>query len=598
MTNRLTLSLGAAMAGLILLCLLFGPGCKKDILQPNAGVLDNPLSIAEAKQYFDANLKQLAKSKKLMGTTPGTSGQQIATLEDVKHNKQPIWEKAYQMMISSGTSVKIPIDFNQTLAVVGSKKDVMPMSSLNYLLMYRDSLQQIHAEWVFLKPDSSWLYGSRDTYHGEVYVSDWNGKPIKKLSFPPQASLNRSSKTSGGSHGKLMSVAEEPILVPGGSISICIRYRTGVCTCTSGPCDWMTCNVCGVTSCGKNLTVWVIDDKFPDGPDKPPTQGGGGESPSPGNGIGGGGTPNPNDYVPLNCNPDPNYVDPHIVNADGSMSVPACSDIPVPTCGNCPPPGPTLPQVLSSSQFLTLALGLQPYETTLKSFIDNSLNEPVIDKMVAYLDNNGGNTQENVGFLRWSINYLIAEPNTSLGLLDNIYDAIRYQNTTPRDREPASYHWRPILTNSDGSDNFSSLTETTPRYTYPNGVKTINLDAFNCHYHTFGLQYAKEVDDENPKWVYSVSIKGKDWEQVTGNIKVGDRVMYYKEHNGNVGWTHSALVIEVDADGYATKVSSKMGTYQIIEHHPRDIPASYGSPSPTFAVGSGTHPSRIYWRKK
>ncbi len=149
-------------------------------------------------------------------------------------------------MISNGISVKIPIDFNQALAVVGAKKDVLPMSSLNYLLMYRDSFQQIHAEWVFLQPDSLWLYGSRYTYHGEVYVSDWNGKPIKKLSFPRHISANKSSKASSGSREKLMSVAEELILTPNGNISICIRYKIGVCTCTSDPCDWMTCNTCGV----------------------------------------------------------------------------------------------------------------------------------------------------------------------------------------------------------------------------------------------------------------------------------------------------------------------------------------------------------------
>ncbi len=38
------------------------------------------------------------------------------------------------------------------------------------------------------------------------------------------------------------------------------------------------------------------------------------------------------------------------------------------------------------------------------------------------------------------------------------------------------------------------------------------------------------------------------------------------------------------------------------EHHPRDIPPSYGIPDPTFTANAGTgtatYPSRIYWRKK
>ncbi|QNN43835.1 hypothetical protein [Pedobacter roseus] len=428
--KKLTLFKSKAIACLILMCLALAQGCKKDLLQPNSKDFQNGLSIVEAKQYFDANLKQLAKSKKLMGTGSGVQDTKILTLDDVRNSKQPIWEKAHQMMISNGTSVKIPIDFNQALAVVGTKKDVLPMSSLNYLLMYRDSLKEIHAEWVFLQPDSLWLYGSRDTYHGDVYVSEWNGKPIKKLSFPRHTSANKSSKAPGGSHGKLMSVAEEPILVPGGNISICIRYRTGVCTCTSGPCDWMTCNVCGVTSCGKNLTVWIIDDKFPDGPDKPPTTGSGGESPSPGNGIGGGGSPNPNDYVPLNCNPDPNYVDPHIINADGSMSVPACSDIPIPQCENCPTSGPAQLTTLTKSEFLTLALAIQPFETDLRNFVDNPANEFVVENMISYLDNNGGNTQENIGFLRWSIEYLIGNPNSYNQAFKDVLNG-RYNENSP-----------------------------------------------------------------------------------------------------------------------------------------------------------------------
>lgn len=142
-----------------------------------------------------------------------------------------------------------------------------------------------------------------------------------------------------------------------------------------------------------------------------------------------------------------------------------------------------------------------------------------------------------------SIKYLKIIPNISIPRLDNIYDAVRYQDYIPRDREPANYYWRPILSNSDGSDNFSTLTETTPLYTYPNGQKTVNKDAFNCHYHAFGLKWATEVDDEHPKWVLAVSLKSKDWEQVTGKIQVGDIVMYNINNNGVLGWAHSAVVI-------------------------------------------------------
>lgn len=48
--------------------------------------------------------------------------------------------------------------------------------------------------------------------------------------------------------------------------------------------------------------------------------------------------------------------------------------------------------------------------------------------------------------------------------------------------------------------------------------------------------------------------------------------MYLKDDNGNPECTHSDTVVESDANGFATKVSSKIGMYEIIEHHPRDIP--------------------------
>lgn len=80
-------------------------------------------------------------------------------------------------------------------------------------------------------------------------------------------------------------------------------------------------------------------------------------------------------------------------------------------------------------------------------------------------------------------------------------------------------------------------------------------------------------------------------------IKVGDRD--YKNTNNQIEWTHSAIVTEVDSEGYATKISSKMGPYyEIIEHHPRDIPAFYGSNQASFLPNGKTEPSRIYWRKK
>lgn len=65
----------------------------------------------------------------------------------------------------------------------------------------------------------------------------------------------------------------------------------------------------------------------------------------------------------------------------------------------------------------------------------------------------------------------------------------------------------------------------------------------------------------------------------------------------NHGLLHSGKVVGVDANGYANEISSKMGTYEIITHHPRDVPTSYGSTSPTYNYNGTTYKSREYYRK-
>lgn len=73
----------------------------------------------------------------------------IPTYETIMANKQAMWDKAYQKMISVGGAVRIPIDFGKVRIVVDKTTgSTMDLSVLNYLLMYKDSLHNIHAEWV------------------------------------------------------------------------------------------------------------------------------------------------------------------------------------------------------------------------------------------------------------------------------------------------------------------------------------------------------------------------------------------------------------------------------------------------------------------
>jgi|GEM_PF-1516191 len=244
--------------------------------------------------------------------------------------------------------------------------------------------------------------------------------------------------------------------------------------------------------------------------------------------------------------------------------------------------------------FLISTLGLNSTEI---SFLDSHYKHA--DRLVNYLAVNGSNAN-NQAFAKWSIERWITGSTISIFHLDNVYDAIRYQNYLPRDKAPQTTPRRNSFTAADGSADFSSLTETTPRFLYNNGQQTANVEAFNCHYYAwYGLQYATLVDDDNPKWVYNIRINtSTDFDLVTGPVHVGDRITYYQNYQGKLDFTHSAIVVQVDQDGYATKASSKMGTYEIIEHHPRDVPAAYGLTDPSFQINGTTFPSRIYWRKK
>ena len=102
----------------------------------------------------------------------------VNSVKEIFANKQALWDQAYTHLISTGSNaVKIPLDFGNLYWVSNEAKgELMPYSSLNYLMMYKDSLQKIHAEWINLMPDSVWLYGQRDSYTGRILIKSWDNK--------------------------------------------------------------------------------------------------------------------------------------------------------------------------------------------------------------------------------------------------------------------------------------------------------------------------------------------------------------------------------------------------------------------------------------
>lgn len=140
-------------------------------------------------------------------------------------------------------------------------------------------------------------------------------------------------------------------------------------------------------------------------------------------------------------------------------------------------------------------------------------------------------------------------------------------------------------------------------FTYKNGIPdgkptglqpyAIRANAFNCHSFAWENSQGDPTDISNKKNIASYGVTRWD-EDPTNNIvqlkakqldkeepnKMGDRVIYYVDKNGNGKWDvgeviiHSAIVANVDKDGNTVKVFAKNGEDGFSLNHP-DAPDYY-----------------------
>lgn len=268
--------------------------CRKDLLVQSPDNLKSSLSIAEAKSYFNS---QIAPNKGKNAKTVFSSEPKLA---EIVSNKQPLWDQAYYKMISTGQAVKIPIDFGDKVYALIDKEEneVVPLGSLNYLYMYKDSLQNVHAEWVVLQPDTAWLYGERNTYSGRILVRDWNGKTIKNLYYSRinQNSVTFGSKIATSGISKKVQSDENEI---DNALGYCIIAADGRCR-KKPPCTATSCDLC-LAHCARYYCTF-----YECGPEcELLDNGGGGYTPYP-SGAGGGrpSSPGKGDYPPNECDGD------------------------------------------------------------------------------------------------------------------------------------------------------------------------------------------------------------------------------------------------------------------------------------------------------
>ncbi len=288
---------GKSLLIITLFALVLSLSCQKErqVFQTTTVV-----SVSEAKQYFEAHFTTGNNSQWFQPDGKLKSG---LSFEDIIKARQPLWGSAFEKQISVGRAVQIPLHIGDLLITVNGGKDLLPLASLHYVLMYKDALDSMHTEWVTLMPDSAWLYGKRDKYTGKIEVKDWGGNFIKGYFYHKQGSITQYSKTAKATGSGIRgSISQLSLLAPDDCLQIKVYIEDGwVC---GWPTDEPQCLTC--------------DDEpgyFPD------------PIPLPGDGSGGG--TSGGDYA-NSCNPNPNYTVPNYPPPPGTQWRLPCGPVPVP----------------------------------------------------------------------------------------------------------------------------------------------------------------------------------------------------------------------------------------------------------------------------
>ncbi|TDE10013.1 hypothetical protein [Dyadobacter psychrotolerans] len=274
---------------LIPFVLLLILSCQKELVTTETDLLNKShdsisnLSIEEAKRYFDTNFSSATIKKS-----------HSYNAEQLFEHKSSKWEKAGYKQISFGDAVVVPMRFEELNLVIDKKTGAyVPYDQLNYLMMYKDKQKNIVTEWVTLLPDSSWLYGKRDVYTGDIMVRTWEGEYLKMYRYSKDGQVKafninpstlQNSKTSDYSAG---------------TYTECMRVRIAAnCTCI----DKFDCDMCLICAPEFCYTVTLVTDD-------PEPAGGQGDTGGTGagntNNSGGTGTSSGNgsNYTP-SCNPN------------------------------------------------------------------------------------------------------------------------------------------------------------------------------------------------------------------------------------------------------------------------------------------------------
>ena len=193
--------------------------------------------------------------------------------------------------------------------------------------------------------------------------------------------------------------------------------------------------------------------------------------------------------------------------------------------------------------------------------------------------------------------FLSVDPVTADSNPVGQFHRYRYAANNPyRFTDPDGRKEKPFDPKNDPPRNVHEGTAT-PLWLAPDsaGNSQPNQDAVNCHSAAWSDGQGDPGDPANepshPRWDNSVQNQVDTARANGGQLSpnapnnVGDTVVYYTDTNGNgradtselaARNVHSAVVIEVDAEGNTTRVISKEGEGNYSDHHPSDQNPAYG----------------------
>ncbi|MEO6547895.1 MAG: hypothetical protein ABIN94_07835 [Ferruginibacter sp.] len=129
-------------------------------------------------------------------------------------NKLPIWEKASEVLTSTGAAVIVPIRFAEPYLIQNnfSGKNVYSSDDINQLLIYKDKTGTFHAEKLTFLPDSNYVNLKGHAFTGIISVETWAGDYVNRFKYESNGKIQRYLGSVSSARTPVLAATEMTIL--------------------------------------------------------------------------------------------------------------------------------------------------------------------------------------------------------------------------------------------------------------------------------------------------------------------------------------------------------------------------------------------------